>query len=184
MALFDFFRRNDTTGKADTPKVKPDIQEDVFTYRDNDYLRPKLIPQQATLDGVYDYLRSDYQNQGYSDCLTNSEPSYREENINVLLLDLGLLIDQTIQKYREELREIEFHTQARGEEGLLNLVAQLGIRKETINDYLEKLETFAEEAENRTGSAEKIIRSYTKGFQKGLVALTTSRILKTPIDNA
>lgn len=184
MALFDFFKREaNPAATGGVEQAKPDITEDVFTYKDNDFLRPKLVSSDATLEGVYNYLRGDYQNRGYADCLTNSEPTYREENITVLLLDLELLIDQTVQKYRDELREIDFHVQSRGDEGLTNLVSQLEVRKEVINEYLEKLKLFHNDAMKREGTALKIIKSYAKGFQRGMVALSSSQILKTNIDN-
>ncbi len=185
MGLFDIFYKKDysLTNSTGREQSKPEVQEDLFTYKENDFLSPNLVSHDPTLEGVYNFLRGDYQNKGYSDCLTNSEPTYREENITVLLLDLELLIDQTIQNYRDELRDIDFHIQTRGDEGLTNLVSQLEVRKKVINEYLEKLRAFNEDAKQRQGTALKVIKSYSKGFQRGLVALSSSQILKNNIEN-
>lgn len=184
MAFLDIFRTNRASNNTENEiGGKPEIQEEIFTYKANDYLNPTLHSIDATMDGVYNYLRGDYHNKGYADCLVNSEPKYREDNIEVLLLDLELLIDQTTQKYNEELRDIDFHMQSRSDEGLTNLVSQLEVRKKVIGEYLEKLSTFRTDAINREKTALKIIKSYSKGFQRGLVALSSSQLLNKELEN-
>ena len=168
MSIFSFFTKK---------KELPEISEEIFTLKDNLTNLPTFQHYDPTLTGVYKYLRSDFENKGFSDCLVNSEKSYMLENITIILNDLLLLIDESIQALDDELKQIDFHIGTREDEGLTNLVKELKIKKETIQDHKNKLREFELDAKERKGSSVKIMKSYERGFQRGYVSITTSKIL-------
>lgn len=168
MSIFSFFKKK---------QALPEISEELFTLKDNLSDLPTYQEYQATLAGVYKYLRSDFENKGFSDCLVNSERTYMNENINIILKDLLILIDESIQNLKDELKQIDFHISTREDEGLTNLVKELKVKRETVETHMTKLEEFQVDAQERKGSCEKVMKSYQRGFQRGYVSISSSKIL-------
>src|SRR5512133_810412 len=65
------------------------------------------------LDAIYAFLQSDYESKGYNDALTNSDESYKNDNIRLIRQDLIILIERTVNYYETMIKETDFHISTR-----------------------------------------------------------------------
>lgn len=129
------------------------------------------------LDAIYAFLQYDYESRGYNDALTNPDESYKADNIKLFNHDLLILIDKSATYYEGLLKDVEFHISSRSRAGLIDLVEELKIRKETVLDHLVKIRAIREETIKGEGSAPRIALSYQRGFMRGLSAISQTKVI-------
>jgi len=170
MALLDFFKRQKT-------EDLPEIPEEVFIEKNESAVRGESRSiVDASIDGVYEFLRADYETRGYHDALTNSDSSYYQENVDVLMWDLVILCDHSVIKYNDRLYEIENHISSRKKMGVLDVVQDLESEKRRIEQLISTIQKIKSFAEERKEAPLRVIKSYQRGFHRGLVALSKSAI--------
>lgn len=137
-----------------------------------------VLPGNVTkgLDSIYEFLQYDYESRGYQDALTSPDESYKNDNIKLIRHDLMILIDRTATWYQALLKETDFHISSRSRAGLIDLVEELKIRKDVTADQLEMVNQIRAEALAGTGSSERIVLSYQRGFMRGLYAISQSKL--------
>jgi hypothetical protein len=133
------------------------------------------------LDAIYAFLQGDFESRGYNDALTNPEEGYKSDNIKLLSHDLLILIDRSTNYYQSFLKELDFHIGSRTRAGLIDLVEELKIRKDIINDHLEKIGQIKIDTASGSGAVQRISLSYSRGFMRGLSAISQSKIFKRTI---
>jgi hypothetical protein len=133
------------------------------------------------LELIYDFLQYDYEGRGYGDALTNPDDSYRRDNIKLIRLDLEILIDKVYSYYKDHEKELDFHIRSRERAGLVDVVELIKSRKETLLDHMAKVESIRQDMINEQGVMSRLHLSYSRGFMRGLSAITRSEILKKPI---
>jgi hypothetical protein len=186
MGLFSFFRKdkqsNPTAIQSDAPNLhaQPEIPKELFIEDgDPNTNQPENWINQSSkgIEAIYAFLQTDYESKGYSDALMNPDDSYRNDNIKLINLDLQILIQKVTTYYEDLVREIDFHSSSRGRAGLIDLVEELGTRKEMVIQHMEKVEEVKVQLQNNTGLTQRLILSYQRGFMKGLSAITQSNVL-------
>jgi len=133
------------------------------------------------IDDIYTFLQYDYESRGYNDALTNPDESYKNDNIKLIQHDLMILIERTLTHYETMLRETDFHISSRSRAGLIDLVEELRIRKEVTSNHLEKVKQLRSEASAGSGSSQRIVLSYQRGFMRGLYAISQSKLFNGKI---
>jgi hypothetical protein len=190
MALFNLFRRkkNDVqvlppaspvpiNGNTVNEPEPPRVPKSVFIEEnapDSQSLTFKSNGQKVGIDLIYDFLQVDYERKGYEDALTNPDESYKNDNINLLRLDLAILVQKVDNYYIEILKELDFHIESRKRAGLVDLVLQLNSKREVVLDQMERLNTIKLDIEQKNGITQRIVLSYQRGFLRGLAALSQS----------
>lgn len=127
------------------------------------------------LDSIYAFLQSDYESKGYNDALINPDESYRNDNIRLLRQDLMILIDRTVNYYETLIRETDYHISTRSRAGLLDLVDELKMKRDLLQSHIEKVNSLKAEASAESGSSQRIVLSYQRGFMRGLYAISQSK---------
>ncbi len=133
------------------------------------------------IEAVYAFLQFDYESKGYNDALTSPDESYKNDNVELILLDLGILIQQVSTYYEDMLRELDFHIASRSRGGLIDLVDELRSKKEMVNEHMAKLEAVKQDMGSSSGMTRRILLSYQRGFMRGMAALTYSNVLNRKI---
>ena len=95
MALFNFFRKEEKSNnipfQLSTNSPEPsleEINEDVSVSEDkNSQIKP-LTVSYATgwpIDIIYGYLHKNYEHKGYEDTMLNSNLTFRDMNMNIII---------------------------------------------------------------------------------------------------
>ncbi|MEW5846431.1 MAG: hypothetical protein AB1777_09225 [Bacteroidota bacterium] len=193
MALFNLFRRKKTevqvspaaspvpiNGNTVNEPEPPRVPKSVFIEEnapDFQSLTFKSNGQKIGIDLVYDFLQVDYERKGYEDALTNPDESYKNDNINLLRMDLAILVQKVDNYYTEILKELDFHIESRKRSGLVDLVLQLNSKREVVVDQMERLNAIKFDIEQKNGITQRIVLSYQRGFLRGLAALSHSSVM-------
>ncbi len=194
MAIFNFFRRNGkpapvadavppaVTVQPDQPKTAepPRVPKHVFIEEsDPDFKSLSYKPngQKVGIDLIYDFLQVDYERKGYDDALTNPDESYKNDNINLIRMDLAILVQKVDSYYTEILKEIDFHIESRKRSGLIDLVSELNARKSIVLDQIDRVNSIKQDIEAGNGITKRVVLSYQRGFLRGLSALSHSSVM-------
>lgn len=180
MGIFNYlFGKNEPNN---TPIVQPqdnlvDIPKETFIDDSEPSARTNSMysvefASQLPIDIIYGFLREDFENKAYNDALTNPDKSYKETNLAIIRSNLEIKFDQVSLKYKDMLREIDFHIQSRGEAGLTDIVGMFASKKITYQQHLEKLEKMKEDLEKGELYMTGIFKSYEVGFTRGLASLS------------
>lgn len=130
---------------------------------------------------IFDRIRRDYELEGYNDALSTADNKYRDDNIQILKLDLSADIHEAEIDIKEYLKEVEFHISSRTKADLLDLVEELEAKKAICLERLKTMDEIKQAIANETGTAMRIILAYKRGFNKGLAALTMANIINRNI---
>lgn len=193
MGLFNLFRPaekngidiQNTLGPTHGDQNLPEIPEKVFIDKEP----PPNIAQETTspakvennIDLLFNFLDRNHEEAGYNDALRNPDSSHRDQNIEALRNELSRTIRKVNTYYEDFVREINFHIDSRGRNGMVDTVEELKMKREIAESHLKKVKDIETDAKNKTGDSEGIIISYRRGFENGLAAITHHNILKRNI---
>ncbi len=192
MALFNFFNgssKNPVLPNQESDNLQPenfvrkDVPEDIFVAKEEiereAVNESKSAPKIFTgIDEIFDFLNENYEEKGYEDAMANPEQSYMDLNIDILKSRLHTKIMQVKLKYQDYLKDINFHIETRSRIGLIEIVEELNIRKESMQNHLIQIEQLALDLEKQSGSVEQVLLSYKRGFLRGISAITHNLILE------
>lgn len=184
MNFFNFFRKpidEPGGGNGLTPKdaVEEPVVDRTLFVKDNNVNQESLVASYEKR--IFQYINSDFEVRGYHDALTNPDTKYKEDNIQILKFDLVLLLRESENAYKQYLNEIDFHVASRTKAGLHDLVEELQSKRQLTNDKMLFVQELKTEIESQTGSAQRIVLSYQRGFTRGLAALTSANIINRSI---
>lgn len=128
------------------------------------------------IDLIYGFLKRDYEAKGYDDALTNPDVSYKEMNKAMICSELEVKLRQVKLKYEDDMRELDFHISSRKEAGLVEIVRQLEVRKEMLQQHMNKLTQMEKDFENKAPYMMGSLLSYERGFLKGLGAISLQQM--------
>lgn len=189
MRFFNFFRfkkadsiQNSTNG--DETQVNEEdakiIDRNLFI-KDNKSSNSISSQSETSWKRIFDRIRRDYEAEGYNDALSTADNKYRDDNIQILKLDLSADIHEAEIDIKEYLKEVEFHINSRTKADLLDLVEELESKKAICLERLKTMDEIKQDIANETGTAIRIILAYKRGFNKGLAALTMANIINRNI---
>jgi hypothetical protein len=130
---------------------------------------------------IFDRIRRNYELEGYNDALSTADNKYRDDNIQILKLDLEADIQEAEIDIKEYLKEVEFHISSRTKADLLDLVEELESKRAICLERLKTMEDIKLDITNETGTAIRMILAYKRGFNKGLAALSMANIINRNI---
>lgn len=139
------------------------------------------VQSETSWKRIFDRIRRDYEQEGYNDALSTADNKYRNDNLEILKLDLQADIQEAEIDIKEYLKEIEFHIQSRGKAELNDLVEELQSKKEICLERLKIMENLKQDILNESGTPLRIVLAYKRGFNKGLAALTMANIINRNI---
>ena len=185
MGLFNFFHTNQKQPTENQP-----TQDLLSTTQgggkdaesnDNNLSDPKKIItiQYGThqpIDLIYAFLRDDYESIGYDDAMSTPDVSYKEQQKDIIKSKLEVMFKQFRRKYRDNLRQLDFHIKSRSDAGLVDVVEQLKTERETLLEHMEELDTM--EKDFRTGATYMtgMHKSYDRGFLRGMAAISLGKL--------
>ncbi|MFT3822851.1 MAG: hypothetical protein QM731_02980 [Chitinophagaceae bacterium] len=186
MGLFSIFNRNNNHSNGADPNRTvtelPEIPEKVFIEKD----KPETTnteekttpPESGGINVLFQFLEKNYEAKGYEDALMNPDTTHLEQNVNAIKNDLERIMRKVKTFYEDFIREISHHITSRSRSGMIDMVEELTIKKETAESHIKQVMEIEEQAKNNQGIGQGIIISYTKGFKNGLAAISHHNILR------
>ncbi len=132
---------------------------------------------------IDDFLNKDFESEGYSDALVNSDSSYSANNKEILKHQLELKVERVLTVYENKIRDYDFHIKTRQQNGMLDTVDEIDAEKKKIEEEISKIKTLMAETKENKGKGYIIILSYDRGFKRGLAAITASKLFGKTISN-
>lgn len=175
MSLFDLFKRQKETCEVEQENLEQKVSGEFV----DDKKKSTVMIKYGTdmpIDIIYNFIKTDYEDKGYDDALTNPDVSYKEMNMSMIKSKLEVKFRQVKLKYQNELRSIDFHINSRKEAGLVEIVRQLETKKEMLMQHIDELEKMETDFENRALYMRGMLVSYEKGFNKGLAAISLQQM--------
>ncbi len=172
MGLFQFFNKN--------REIKEEYKQDVIEVTEAQFVDKSEPDEEETktllydLNEIYDYASIDFEYRGYQDALTNPDTSYKEENIDLLLMDLEIRIQRSLLYYSNLLKDLNFHILSRKDAGLIDTVKQLESQKDKTLEFSNQVNSLNKDFQNNDGLSKRILLSYKRGFNRGLASMSTN----------
>lgn len=189
MSILNFFNpsRNGETESDDVKNqdnigVNDDkiIDRNLFIKDVNNVIKPEN-QSNSSWKRIFERIRKDYELEGYNDALSTADNKYKNENLEILKLDLQADIQEAEIDIKEYLKEIEFHINSRKKAELDDLVEELESKKEICSERLKTMAEMKLDIINERGTPLRMILAYKRGFNKGLAALTMANIINRNI---
>jgi hypothetical protein len=191
MGLFDFFKSKTNENGMSTQSYElqneNSINEDKIVDRNLFIKDPNKnqselnIPESTAWRRIFNRIRFDYETEGYNDALCTPDIKYRNDNSEILKLNLSVDIEEAEIEIKEYLKELDFHISSRKKAELVDLVEELEAKKIVYNERIEKLTEIKNDLNNNTGMPNRILLAYNRGFNKGMAALTVANVINKNI---
>jgi len=165
MGLFNFFNKNEINEENAGPSEEQFIDN-------SEPLLEEVSKTTYNLDEIYNYSSVDFESRGYQDALTNPDTSYKKDNIELLLMDLGIIIQRANNQYSNRLKDLDFHIQSRKDAGLIDTVNQLETEKNKTIESLDQVNIIKKDFDNESGLNKRVSYSYNRGFNRGLASIS------------
>lgn len=183
-----FFRKKQKPQPENTEKMDVPVSRSLFVDDGEPYIpetdepAAQTVPDLKGIDVIYDFMQTDFEQQGYDDALAMPDLKYMADNVELILHDLRILIQKTCTWYEEELQKYDLHIATRSRAGLMDLVEELRARQNSIRNTYEKVKEIGMNSVELVGMPLKIKLAYEKGFRRGLEAISRSLLLSDDAD--
>ncbi len=187
MGFFDFFKSKPTTDQdaqaesLDQEELADKIIDRNLFVKEKDAVVETNNKPDTSWQRVFSRIRKDYETEGYNDALSTADNKYRNDNLEILKLDLEADIQEAEIDIREYLKEVEFHISSRRKAELFDLVEELESKKEVCLERLATMKEIKDGMANNTGTSRRMELAYIRGFNKGLAALTMADVINRNI---
>ena len=188
MGLLNFFNRKNDTKTTEMNNEIEHKQEDkiidrnIFVKDPHNNISNHISEDDSTAwKRIFNRIRKDYEIEGYNDALSTADVKYRDDNKEILKLNLRIDIEEAEVEIREYLKELDFHIKSRAKAQLNDLVEELESKKNVFDERLKKLNEMKEDLKNDTGISLRIQLAYNRGFNKGMAALTIANVINKNI---
>jgi len=182
MGLFSFFNRKNGNGITDvhnpsTAQVSPEIPENVFIEKEKPTEETRKTPEFG-INHLFEFLERNFESKGYEDALMNPDITHMDQNNKALKSDLERTIRKVKTFYLDFIREVDFHIASRARSGMIDMVEELTVKKQTAESHVQQVNEIETEANQGNGVGQSIIISYSRGFRNGLAAISHHSILR------
>jgi hypothetical protein len=190
MGLFDLFKKKNDSQVYETNAANIEDSETNETIVDrNIFVKDPINNATTDIDNenstawkrIFNRIRKDYEIEGYNDALSTADVKYRDDNKEILKLNLRIDIEEAEVEINEYLKELDFHIKSRTKAELNDLVEELESKKVVFEERLEKLVELKSDLQNETGMPLRIQLAYNRGFNKGMAALTVANVINKKI---
>jgi hypothetical protein len=187
MGLFDLFKKKEeqevqqTLENDENATEETIVDRNLFIKEPNNNQFVSNEENSTTWKRIFNRIRKDYEIEGYNDALSTADVKYRDDNKEILKLNLRVDIEEAEIEIREYLKELEFHIKSRTKADLIDLVEELESKKIVFEERLEKLTELKNDLNNDTGMPLRIQLAYNRGFNKGMAALTVANVINKNI---
>ena len=153
-------------------KILPEIKEEDFVDNSdpNEDLYTVHYGTKMPIDAIYAYINRDYEQSGYDDAMVNADSTYKDSKKNIIKNELRRLFEQVTLRYRNDLRDIEVQIEIVEQQGLINTASSLKARKDTYIEHMSVMKDMVESLEKEEPQMMSMVKSYERGFLKGLAA--------------
>jgi hypothetical protein len=190
MGLLDFFKKNDNIQTDVINGIENDenttnekiVDRNIFVKNPNQ--SNSFVDEEENSTAwkrIFSRIRKDYEIEGYNDALSTADVKYRDDNKEILKLNLRVDIEEAEIEIKEYLKELEFHIKSRTKAELNDLVEELESKKVVFEERLEKLTELKTDLNNDSGMPLRIQLAYNRGFNKGMAALTVANVINKNI---
>ena len=162
------YSQTDTLDSLPAALLPPKIASPLFHPR---VPPPGTVPEEEL--PVYTqspYINRDYEQSGYDDAMVNADSTYKDSKKNIIKNELRRLFEQVTLRYRNDLRDIEVQIEIVEQQGLINTASSLKARKDTYIEHMSVMKDMVESLEKEEPQMMSMVKSYERGFLKGLAA--------------
>lgn len=190
MGLFDLFKKKEESqvGEASGENSENNNTDETIVDR-NIFVKDPQNNAATVVDNenstawkrIFNRIRKDYEIEGYNDALSTADVKYRDDNKEILKLNLRIDIEEAEVEIKEYLKELDFHIKSRTKAELNDLVEELESKKIVFEERLEKLTELKTDLQKDSGMPLRIQLAYNRGFNKGMAALTVANVINKKI---
>lgn len=135
------------------------------------------------IDVIYNFIHKNLEDKGYNDALVNSNISYLNGEIDIINDDLKMLFRRIALRYKELCTEIDVNIEAAEAAFLSTTVAELNARKRIYTEHLDEIKEMEGMLENEDPRVQNMVKTYRRGFSRGIAAKTAAFINNNTITN-
>ena len=128
------------------------------------------------IDVIFNFVRKDYENEGYNDALISTDPTYKSTKEGMIRNDLKTLFTQVALKYKNDIRMLDVEIDNYKQACLFSSVSAMESRRSTFEEQLGKIREMESQLDNDDPRMMIMIESYRRGFLKGMAAKAGSII--------
>lgn len=128
------------------------------------------------IDVIFNFVRKDYENEGYNDALISTDPTYKSTKEGMIRNDLKTLFTQVTLKYKNDIRMLDVEIDNYKQACLFSSVSAMESRRSTFEEHLGKIREMESQLDNDDPRMMIMIESYRRGFLKGMAAKAGSII--------
>lgn len=128
------------------------------------------------IDVIYNFIHKNQEEKGYNDALVNSNISYMNGEIDIINNDLKMLFRRITLRYNDLCIKMDVNIQVADEAFLSTTVAELKARKRIYTEHLEEIKVMEKMLENDDPRVQNMVKTYRRGFSRGIAAKTTAFI--------
>lgn len=128
------------------------------------------------IDVIYNFIHKNLEDKGYNDALANSNISYMNDEVEIIREDLKMLFRRITLRYNDLCTKMDVNIQVADEAFLSTTVAELKARKRIYTEHLDEIKEMEEMLDNNDPKVQNMIKTYRRGFLKGIAAKTAAFI--------
>src|SRR5450432_3208499 len=137
MGLFDYFSKKNGQNNGSEEKTAYEIPEAEFSEKEKTYNETSDNGNGITM--LYAFLDRNHEGKGYDDALMNPDTKHMEESVAGLKNDLERIIGRVKTQYEDFIRDVDLHIDLRGRTGMVDLVDELTVKKQTAESHVKKI---------------------------------------------
>lgn len=122
------------------------------------------------IDVIYNFIHKNLEDKGYNDALDDSNISYMNDEVEIIREDLKMLFRRITLRYNDLCTKMDVNIQVADEAFLSTTVAELKARKRIYTEHLDEIKEMEEMLDNDDPKVQNMIKTYRRGFLKGIAA--------------
>ena len=173
MSLFGIFKKKSVGSEVSQPIIaEPQKENEMTQDSKRGVVRTITYVTGLPIDVVYDCIGHDNDEKGFNDAMVSLDATYQETGKNLIKNDMNKVIDQTILKYNDGIKELDSMIAYNESMGLMVSVTNLKTRKDVYLSHIEEMNGMKKQLDDLTTTTMNSIRSYERGFMRGITAKT------------
>lgn len=124
------------------------------------------------IDVLFNFIHRNMEEEGYSDALVNSDPSYKDAKENIIRNDLKMLFKRVSLRYNDCVRQVEVQIDRAEAAFISSAVTSLKAKKETYLEHILEIQKMEQMLEDNDPKMTTMIETYKRGFYKGIATQT------------
>src|ERR1043166_366599 len=145
-----WIKESDFVKKLDAGSENTENPREMILTQNTTDMQDSTEPNQGR-ELIDEFLRRDFEPDGYQDALVDSDASYADANKKILHYKLELIINRALTYYTDKIKDYDFHIKTRKENGMLDTAEEVESEKGKTLEEINKIEAILNDAKENRG---------------------------------